>query len=721
MTYNIRDIYKTQDGRSVRIIDNFNDSNIQRIVTIDVNDKGAQPQVWTPQEIREIAKEHGWRKWSPSSIALTSRKDVSAKANALRQERWNIAKDFSKDKRFYCQKTRSVAVSEWADKYGKSSAFIRKLLRLYYQGGMTPASLETKFHKCGRQAFDGKPRGRKPRYLVYEPFTWNEQEYKKAVDFCRKLYLEDINVSYAEVHLKLLAKHYTYVDAEGNTKQLEPGHRPSLRQVETLLRKNTTLKERRESRLSLADHHNNEAAKLGTALDDCGGPGDVYEIDASQVDLWLVSPLNRGIAIGKATMYLIVDRFSRLIVAFYISLDPPSWSSARQAILAICEDKEALCLKHGVKYDPEDWPAHGLLPARFFGDNGEMASQESTLISDELGLELTNAPALFSSSKGSVECTFKLVHVPFKRLRAGWEPARNVKRRRGKKYLEDAKLDLNELKGRFLKVVIEHNKRVHEGYQLSPQDIMNGYLPIPLDIFKRGVESQLGLGRSFDEQEVRMALLEKGQGVVHQVGIRVGHLYYTCPEAEAEGWFAQAAVHGAFKVDVRVDAGLVNHIYVFDRLEKTKYYRASLTSKLQDFNGLSRAEVDQVMYLYMKNIAIGKELDLGRAIEQMYADAQAGLLEHGPKAKRSKTNSPVARRQAQLQARSEDKAFPPTSGSLDVIDVEARVVSSEPDKPPLDVTPSQQTQTSAIPNLPEQAAVRRDISNRLLPNDNDLE
>ncbi len=66
---------------------------------------------------------------------------------------------------------------------------------------------------------------------------------------------------------------------------------------------------------------------MGTALDDCNGPGDVYEIDATIVDCYVVAEAEGTTILGKCTLYLVIDRFSKLIVGFYMTLGSPSWKA----------------------------------------------------------------------------------------------------------------------------------------------------------------------------------------------------------------------------------------------------------------------------------------------------------------------------------------------------------------------------------------------------------
>ena len=108
----------------------------------------------------------------------------------------------------------------------------------------------------------------------------------------------------------------------------------------------------------------------------------------------LVHPDDRSKIVGKACLYMVRDRKSNLVVGFYVGFEEASWLAAQQAIVSITEDKQALCQRYGVVYDPVDWPAHRVMPKEFVADRGtEMLSNESARMVEGLELTLTNLPA----------------------------------------------------------------------------------------------------------------------------------------------------------------------------------------------------------------------------------------------------------------------------------------------------------------------------------------
>lgn len=729
--YPIRTLLRAKDGRQLRVIDVLPATG--ELVTIDTQSANAKPQVWSAATFEAAAKEQRWERVggvSPKGAgALSAPTQLTHAALQLRTARWNIVRDCLRNSNLYRRETRQTAIEEIAAEHKVSALHVRQLLRMAWQGGMTPEAMTPGFRHCGRNVHDGKPRGRKPTHADYEPYVWTPEMRAKAGALVRSMYLEDSTVSLQEVYDKFIRKHYSFVDPEGVIRPMPLGERPTERQLRSVLEAELTDSERHAARHSVADYDNNWAPTIGHVLQDCQGAGDVYEIDASQVDVWLVAREDGRTIIGKATMYLVVDRFSRLIVGYYVSLDAPSWAGATQAILSIFADKRALCERAGVTYDEADWPAHGLMPQRFFGDRGEMVSHASDTIAEGLHTTVTNARALWSAGKGLVECTFKLVHVPMKRLRAGYEPARNTKIRRGKKYYRDAKMTLDQLRHQMLRIVVDHNRKAHTTYKLPASEIRAGYQPIPREVFTRSVRTHMGLLSHYDEQDVRFNLLLDGVATVTQDGISFGECLYTAPEAVKRDWFTQAAKRGHFPVHVRENPGLVDSIYVIDPTDPSRYFLAELTDYCAQFRGYTRAEVESLVAHGKGNDVEGKEGNLTLRMNKAEADERAGLTTKGKPARKTK-DGPAVRAANAKADRSVSQALPVPTGAPGARGTElTRSATTAEQAMPADapvalatVPATANESRASLPTAPEPVGMKATVLNKLFNgNDDDLE
>ena len=103
------------------------------------------------------------------------------------------------------------------------------------------------------------------------------------------------------------------------------------------------------------------------------GPGSLYQIDATIVDLYLVSSFNRTCIIGRPVLYLVVDVFSRMIVGMSVLLEGPSWVGAMLALDCAMSDKVSFCAQYGIEITSEQWNCHHL-PKAILADRGEFES-----------------------------------------------------------------------------------------------------------------------------------------------------------------------------------------------------------------------------------------------------------------------------------------------------------------------------------------------------------
>lgn len=424
-----------------------------RVFVIDVDEKFAWPKELQLKDIDGIPAnpmdEVG--RTEPSTAAL-------AKRNAAMERIRTLIADSNKPKVF-TPVGRAALIKERAVHIRCSERTLHKDLRRYWQGGQTPQALLGNYHRSGRTVSTvtaGRGRSPKGEHATYQLQPLDIAYFKEIIE---KQYLKDKRRNAADTYKTLLNRKYSYLDGNGKHFIKPLGEYPSKRQFRHFLNSNYSLELRLRSREGDKDFEREHRAKVGTIYMDCLGVGHFYEIDATICDVYLVSSANVNRIIGKPTYYLIIDRQSRLIVGFYIGLENASWICAMEAILSIAVDKAELCARYGVEYNPEDWPAHGVMPKEFLADRGEMISKASSQLSDNLGLTVTNVPGRRPEWKPLVECGFKLTHDAIHDIAPAYDPPSNATKRRGKHYEKDACLNLREFGNIILNAIIAHNHR----------------------------------------------------------------------------------------------------------------------------------------------------------------------------------------------------------------------------------------------------------------------
>ena len=96
-------------------------------------------------------------------------------------------------------------------------------------------------------------------------------------------------------------------------------------------------------RLGEKEHNLTQRAILGKSNDYVYGPGSLYQIDSTVANIYVVSSTNYNSIIGRPTLYLVVDVFSRMIVGFHVDTRPASLEMARLSLYCAVSDKVEYC------------------------------------------------------------------------------------------------------------------------------------------------------------------------------------------------------------------------------------------------------------------------------------------------------------------------------------------------------------------------------------------
>lgn len=592
--------------------------------TIRLDAKAPLPVRWSLDELSCLAT-------NPQQLRIVAEQVLerpfvaSAADIAVRDLRWSRIKGIVDDAGIWEESTRWAVLVAHAKTIGVNPKTLLADLRRYWMGGQTTEALLGNYFRSGRveqatpdaltiteKSQSGlltvvfapgtkKARGRRPKEGGYEPLAIPAELRAKILQVARKHFEADATKSVRGATTKVLTQLFALRgedgmplrDSDGGALLKPPGQRPSIHQVRYLLSKALLVTTTFKRRSGAADFNNNHAPSDGSVLDDCLGPGDIYEIDATIIDLYVVARANRKVIIGKPTLYLVIDRHSRLIVGFYISLDVPSWSEAMQAILSISGDWESLCNRLGVRYDARDWPAQGAMCNRFFADRGEMISQASNALCDGVAIQVTNAPALLSRAKPIVESGFLSTHVPLREAAPGYEPPKNPFKRRGKKYHKDASLTLDELAAIYLEIVIAHNRKAKPGYAATAKEILHDMSATPRDIWTRGISERVGTLSRMPVDVLRRKLMPSDVGTVKDDGIHFKGCVYT--SRTVKEWLSRASLTGQFPVAVVFTPNLVDKVIVRDKFDPRKEHIVELTADSREFIGYSFAEVSVVL------------------------------------------------------------------------------------------------------------------------------
>ncbi|WP_084545329.1 Mu transposase C-terminal domain-containing protein [Derxia gummosa] len=584
---------------------------------------------------------------------------------------------------------------------GHSKVAIYKHLRRYWRGGQVHSALLGNFdqsrHKCvGLTTGRGRPSP--VDVAVYQLEATDLERFKTAIE---RYYFSDERRTLAHTYQRLLEAHYQTVDGNNIHRLRPPGERPTYKQLRHYLLKNYGAEHVLRKRKGDKEFEREHRAVLGTVLQDCLGVGHQYEADATIVDVFLVASSDSRKIIGKPTLYLIVDRKSRLIVGWYIGLENASWICALQALVTISADKRSLCEQYGVTYDPRDWPAHEVFPSEIIADRGELLTQGSDQVIGELNCTIANVSAKRPDHKPVVETQFKQTRMTLQDGTPGFDPPENAKRRQGKHYEKDACLTLHDFTAVMLTHIIEHNRRPMRDYDCSLAEVAAGVIPSPIAIWNHNISSRAGLLTRFSEERVRIALLPRGEATVTEHGIEFQGCIYTCQEAIARGWFVDGRKR-RFKVMVTYESRLVDIVYIHAP-DKAALYVGILSPRAEKYRGLSFAEVKAFererarMRHEIEHQQAQARADLHAATAGIFATAAAKLAAAGIKKSRTARRADIAE-DRQQERRLERQALG-TTMRLTAPDGIAPAVATVDDMPARG--------SNVLPLRPEQGAIER--------------
>jgi hypothetical protein len=586
------------DGRRFALLGAHGDGELQEAIFIDKYGKKVFPQTmpmaWLQEAAKPLDEKHNCR-------TLVAAREGASEASKRRADvRWHLIKGIVDAPELYQEGARWELVQAHAREMKCSANTILTALRLWWQGGQTrdallgyrmrPKSPEEQAEEHNKKKLElTKPcmRGRpatKPGSVNFRATGLDHENYKNVID---TYYMKDARLGVRHAYAELLARHYTYVDGNGARFLKSPGEYPSLRQFGCYLKKHYSTEFMLRSRKGAKAFAREDRQVFGTVEDTCRRPGQIYELDSTIADATIVSSEGRKDIIGRPTVFIIIDRKSRLIVGWYIGLEKPCWDAVLEAIFSVAEDKRALCRRLKIDYDPNDWVAQGILCELLLVDRGEVRDRRAnSLVS--LNTTISHLPSCRPDWKPLVEGSFKLTHAAIKDA-PGYNPASNAVKRRSVDYSTQAALTLEEFEAIVVRWFIAHNRTVRKNHEFSRDQYRDRVEPSPLNLFSHGIRTQSGMMRRFSEEELKLALLPRAEATIDERGIWVNKMCYQPEGGEHPEWFVEGR-RGVGAVKISYDRRRVDRIYVHDDRSPGGFFFAKLARHSVRYQGLSLAE-----------------------------------------------------------------------------------------------------------------------------------
>lgn len=355
--------------------------------------------------------------------------------------------------------------------------------------------------------------------------------------------------------------------------------------------------------ISTTTWHLKHRGVLGSSRQRVFGPASRFELDATVVDVYLVSVFNRAWLIGRPVLYVLVDVFSRMVVGFYLGLEGPSWEGARIALCNAFSNKVDFCRQFDLEINEAMWPCHHL-PHKVLCDNGEMKSKASDALTERLGITVQNAAVRRPDWKPNVEQQFNLINNHTVYFEPGALNPRLDEMKKRHCHL-DACLTIPDLTRILMRKLIKYNLSSYRGDAL-PEQMLGENLTdaTPLSIWNWGMEHLTGGAKYIERQKVWTKLLPRANASVRRDGIYFQGRRYASLRTINEEWFARARTSGkAGSIEIRHLPYSPSYIWILnpdsrewepcELLDRDKKYQLARQEEMLDRAKLLGLEADR--------------------------------------------------------------------------------------------------------------------------------
>lgn len=614
---------------------------------IGVEGKKGTPQPVKVSELREEAEAGHLSVLTEDKWArVVDEQELTQKEKGIRDQAWKIVEPLvarESEPGIFDKKVRGSLIQETARKHTVTATVIYKYLRKFWQRGKVKNALLPDYENSGAPGKERKPgekkRGR-PRRYAFDPKIGVginiDEDVKKIFRIAVSKFYQNPKENALTTAYELMLKDYFAQDYyfEGDVRKsilISQEQKPTFIQFKYWFQKEQDIKEIHISRGGARKHALEGRALLSSSTAEVYGPGSRYQIDATVADVFLVSRYNRNWIIGRPVVYLVVDVFSRMVVGVYVGLEGPSWLGAMMALANAAADKVSFCREYGITINEEDWDCR-YLPDAIIGDRGEMESRMVEVLIANLNVRIENTTPYRGDLKGIVERHFRTIHQKVKPFMPGYVIP-DSKKRWGKDYRLDAKLDIYQFTEIIIHCALHHNNGQYlESYDRDVTLVSEDVPAMPVELWKWGIQNRSGRLRSFPEDIMKLNLMPTDSARIAEDGIRFKKMRYSCEKAIRENWFERARItQRSEKLEISYEPRSTNYIYIKGQ-DGRSFEKCYLLESEERYMNKSVVEVEHLIEYekYQKQRHTGdaqqSKVDLAANIEGIVSRA-AGMTE----------------------------------------------------------------------------------------------
>lgn len=620
--------YFDEGGERIRVV--YIDAHNSKIFYVNLDINLCTPKMENLDKLEEELKNNILIKINDPYLKRIDESKISKIEKEKRDLYWPIINKLWEDRKIELldKRTRNTLLKEVSRHSNITVITLRRILNRFWQRGMSKNSLLPDYKNSGgkgKERNSGNSKVGRPKNASYLE-EGNEginvtKDIKKQFELAvNKYYRNNKKVSIMETYNYVLRDFFSDVIIKDGQKSFivwDKSRIPTYDQFYYWFKKFEDPRKDIILRESEKEFELKNRELLSNSTIETDGPGTRFQVDATIADIYLVSSLDRNRIIGRPVVYAIIDVFSRLVTGIYVGLEGPSWLGAMMALDNMVIDKVEFCRKYGIEITEEQWPAR-CIPDSILADGGEFEGYSVENLVNNLNIKIEIASPYRGDLKGIVERNFRTLNTKLKHKTPG-AIQKEFRKRGDRDYRLDATLTLEEFTRIYINLVLLHNNKIIDKYQMEKEMLLDNVPPIPSQLWSWGIENKKGRLRVVDKEAFRLNILPSGKANVSRMGIRFKGLYYSSQKALEDQWFIKSKVRS---IEILYDPRNMNSIYIpyedgksFETcylLDKSKQYKDCILEEI-----IFNFELASEMKEAQKNIQNQLKVDVDTEIEKI--------------------------------------------------------------------------------------------------------
>ena len=239
-------------------------------------------------------------------------------------------------------------------------------------------------------------------------------------------------------------------------------------------------------------------------------PLEIVQIDHTQLDIVLVNETNRK-SIGRPWLTAAIDVYSRVIVGFYLSFDPPGALGTGMCIANAILPKEGWLQSLDIK---GDWLCWGRMNTIHADNAKEFRGRMLSRACEEYGINLEWRPVKNPKWGGHIERLMGTISREIHNLRGTTRS--NPKDRGEYDSIKEAVFTLKDFETWFVEFIVNvYHVSLHKGIGTTP-----------MSKFEEGLNKTGLPPRILNENKVRLDFLPYVERSIQEYGVLINHFYY---------------------------------------------------------------------------------------------------------------------------------------------------------------------------------------------------